>query len=84
MTACDPVLQRQLPLIEKIISDEIWLEGERRGHPVDRRDRIVRENVCRVVLRMGQEMRQRVMADIAAERLQHMPAVSESAQCVAA
>ena len=32
MKTCDPILFRQLPMIKKIIEDETWLEGERRGH----------------------------------------------------
>ena len=57
MNAADPILFRELPLIRKIIQDEIWLEGERRGCHVDPRDPIVLENVCRVVLRVGQDLR---------------------------
>jgi hypothetical protein len=59
MNCPDPVLQRQLPMIQKIIADETWLEGERRGGPVAPTDAVVRENVCQVVLRVGAEMRAR-------------------------
>lgn len=68
MNLPDPVLARQLPLIAKIVSDETWLEGERRGRPVAPEDTAVRENVCLVVLRLGQEMRQQVLREMAAER----------------
>lgn len=54
----DKVLFRQLPIIAKIIRDETWLEGERRGCAVGEDDPAVRENVCRVVLRVGAELRQ--------------------------
>ena len=54
----DPVIHRQLPIIAKIIQDETWLEGERRGSPVSDQDPAVRENVCRVILRVGHELRQ--------------------------
>ena len=53
----DPVLLRELPMIHKIIADETWLEGERRGRWVSPSDPAVRENVCRVVLRIGRELR---------------------------
>ena len=53
----DPIMVRQFPVIHKIIADETWLEGERRGRPVLPSDPVVRENVCRVVLRIGQELR---------------------------
>lgn len=56
--ARDKVLLRQLPIIAKIIRDETWLEGERRGCAIGEDDPVVRENVCRVVLRVGAELRQ--------------------------
>ncbi len=68
MNQPDPVLTRQLPLIAKIVADETWLEGERRGGPVAAEDTAVRENVCLVVLRMGHEMRQQVLREMAAEK----------------
>jgi len=57
MAALDPVMFRQLPLIQQIIADETWLEGERRGCAVASDDPVVRENVCLVVLRVGAAMR---------------------------
>ncbi|HUR56576.1 MAG TPA: hypothetical protein VM029_02625, partial [Opitutaceae bacterium] len=60
--ASDPILQHQLQSVKQIIDDETWLEGERRGCPVAPDDRVVRENVCRIVLRVGQQMRQAAMA----------------------
>ena len=53
----DPVLYKEIPVIKKIIQDETWLEGERRGCPVSPSDRVVRENVCRVILQIGQQLR---------------------------
>jgi hypothetical protein len=57
MNPCDPILFRQLPVIQKIIQDETWLEGERRGCQVLPNDHVVRENVCRIVMRIGQQLR---------------------------
>ena len=54
----DPVVVRQLPLIQKIIEDETWLEGERRGRHVAPDDPVVRDTVCQVVLRVGQQLRE--------------------------
>ncbi|MBI5381831.1 MAG: hypothetical protein HZA31_08020 [Opitutae bacterium] len=62
------VTHRQLAVIEKIIQDETWLEGERRGAPVSPKDPVVLENVCGVVLRIGQELRDRLTADFIAAR----------------
>jgi hypothetical protein len=58
----DPVIRRQLPTIAKIIQDETWLEGERRRQPVSPNDPAVRENVCQVILRVGQDLRDRAIA----------------------
>ena len=58
----DPVVQRQFPVIVKIVQDETWLEGERRGQAVSAHDPTVVENVCQVVLRVGGELRERFAA----------------------
>ena len=44
-------------MIHKIINDETWLEGERRGCCVSPHDPVVRDSVCAVVLRIGQQLR---------------------------
>jgi hypothetical protein len=44
-------------MIQKIIHDETWVEGERRGCPVEATDPVIRENVACVVLRVGAQMR---------------------------
>jgi hypothetical protein len=62
MAALDPILFRQFPLIQKIVADETWLEGERRGCWVSADDPVVKENVCLVILRVGAEMRAAVTA----------------------
>jgi hypothetical protein len=56
----DPVLFRQLPHIAKIIADETWFEGERRGCFVSPEDPVVRDRVCAVILRVGAELRARL------------------------
>jgi hypothetical protein len=61
----DPILASQLPMIEKIIADETWLEGERRGCWVSPKDPVVRENVCRIILRVGQQLRERAQLNAA-------------------
>jgi hypothetical protein len=57
MRSADPTLLRQLPLIRKIIDDETWLEGERRGCSVSPQDPRVRLKVAEIVLRVGAELR---------------------------
>ena len=49
----DPVVARQLPMIQEVIRNETWLEGERRGRPVSPSDPVVRAKVCEIVLREG-------------------------------
>lgn len=61
----DPVVYRELPVIQKIIHDETWLEGERRGRYVSSDDPVVREKVCEVVLTIGAQLREKVLADCA-------------------
>jgi hypothetical protein len=67
MAQLDPLIFREIPVIQKIIQDEAWYEGERRGCPVPPDDPVVRENVCQVVLRIGQELRETILAQIAAK-----------------
>ncbi len=58
MCALDPIILYELSMINQIIRDETWLEAERRGYCVPADDRIVRDNVCGVVLRIGQQLRE--------------------------
>jgi hypothetical protein len=58
--AKDAFLFRELQVIQKIIHDETWLEGERRGCYVSPNDPVVRERVCGVILRIGQSLRDSV------------------------
>ena len=57
MNSPDPIVYLQLPVIRQIVTDETYLEAERRGCAVLSDDRVVRENVCLVVLRIGAELR---------------------------
>jgi hypothetical protein len=61
----DPIISCEIPMIQKIIQDETWLEGERRGCLVVSWDPVVQEHVCEVVLRIGMELRRRAMAQVA-------------------
>ena len=67
MAQLDPVVFRELPVIQKVIDDETWYEGERRGCYVSQDDPVVRENVCMVILRIGRELRERFTAQLAAQ-----------------
>ena len=60
MCAEQVIVLHELPAIEKIVRDETWLEGERRGCWVDPHDPAVTEKVCEIILRLGAEMRAKV------------------------
>ncbi|MEO6993232.1 MAG: hypothetical protein ABI273_06365 [Lacunisphaera sp.] len=66
MAPIDPVVFRELPVIQKVIDDETWYEGERRGCYVSPEDPVVRENVCMVILRIGRELRATFTAQLTA------------------
>jgi hypothetical protein len=78
MLELDPIIFREIPVIEKIIQDETWFEGERRGCSVSPDDPAVQEKVCRVILRIGRELRESILSDIAASSGQELSSVSES------
>lgn len=58
MSSPDPVILRELPVIQKIIADETWLEGERRGRYVSSNDPVVQERVCDIILSIGEKLRE--------------------------
>jgi hypothetical protein len=68
MKAVDPIVFLELHIIQKIIDDEIWLEGERRGCAVDPNDPVVIASVCEIVLRIGAELRARTQARLKGRR----------------
>ena len=49
-----------------MIADETGYEGERRGCLVDSEDAVVRENVCLVILRIGRELLESLLVELAA------------------
>ena len=57
-TDSNRILFREIPMVHKIIRDETWLEGERRGCEVSPLDTVVCENVCRIVLKHGHQIRE--------------------------
>ena len=65
----DPVVFRELPVIQKVIDDETWYEGERRGCYVSSEDPVVREKVCSIILRIGCELRETFAAQLSAQAL---------------
>jgi hypothetical protein len=74
----DPVVLNEIPFIRKIIRDETWYEGERRGCWVSSDDPVVKENVCRVICRVGEELRRTLTAQLAANAEPVECPVSES------
>ncbi len=72
MAQLDPVIFRELVAIQKIIDDEIWFEGERRGCWVSPDDPVVLEKVYEVILRLGLELRANLLAEMAMETNVHL------------
>jgi hypothetical protein len=68
------ILTHQCSVIEKIIRDETWLEGERRGRFVPSSDRVVRENVCRIVLGIGAQIRASALKALESEQANNQAA----------
>jgi hypothetical protein len=65
MNQNDPVILGEMPVIESVIRNEVWLEGERRGCEVSPHDPVVRGHVCEVILRIGCELRESVTTQLA-------------------
>lgn len=60
MTAMSEFIREELPEVERIVRDECWLEGERRGSPVPPTDPAVRARVADIILAgAGAEIRGR-------------------------
>lgn len=48
----------EIPDVRRIVEDECWLEGERRGMPVDPRDEVIQVRVAEIILSgMGERLR---------------------------
>lgn len=43
-------IQMEILEIAQIVRDECWLEGERRGTPVDLKDEVVQARVAEIIL----------------------------------
>ena len=50
------IIKAEIPLVEKIIRDETWYEGERRRCSVDSRDAAVRKRVMEVIIQCGDKI----------------------------
>lgn len=54
-------IQDEIAEVRKIVETECWLEGERRGTPVDPSDEIVQKRVADIILSgVGNELRQKL------------------------
>ena len=40
----------EIPDVRAIVQNECWLEGERRGCPVDSRDQVIQQRVADIIL----------------------------------
>ena len=58
ITTPDSIVLHKPPVIHKVIEDGKWFEGGRCGRWVSASDPVVRGNVCRVVRRIGHQLRE--------------------------
>jgi len=57
-------IRSEIPDVKSIVDNECWLEGERRGQPVDPADETVRERVADIILSgVGAYLRQKLGAN---------------------
>jgi hypothetical protein len=51
-------IRSEFPEVERIVQNECWLEGERRGTPVDPNDAVVQKRVAEIILSgFGEKLR---------------------------
>ena len=51
-------IQAEIPEVRKLLDDECWFEGERRGAGVDPLDEVVQNRVAEIILSgMGERLR---------------------------
>jgi hypothetical protein len=67
MAPLDPIVSQEIPIIQKIIQDETWFEGERRGCFVSPDDPVVVDHVSEIILRIGSDMREMISARFSSE-----------------
>lgn len=59
------IIRAEITDVESIVEDECWLEGERRGHRVDRHDPAVQLRVADIILRgAGATLRRKHLSKI--------------------
>jgi hypothetical protein len=53
------MIAAELPAVRRMVDEECWLEGERRGMPVDPSDEVVQSKVAELILSgVGQQLRE--------------------------
>lgn len=67
MAQLDPIIFREIPVIERVIQDETWYEAQRRGCFVSPEDPVVQDNVCAIILRIGWELCERFRVQLEAD-----------------
>ena len=57
------VIRAEIPDVQCIVDEECWLEAERRGQAVDRRDPVVQKRVADIILSgTGEYLRRKYLA----------------------
>lgn len=60
------ILKEEIPIVEKMVQDECWYQGERVHHPVDPRE--VEPKIEKIILEAGHEMRKEAIVKIKSKK----------------
>jgi hypothetical protein len=58
------LIKAEIPIVEKIIRDETWYEGERRGCCVSPEDSIVVRRVCKIIQQYDPVIRHQALGSV--------------------
>ena len=58
------IISAEIPIVNKIIDDECWYEGERRNMYVPRDDKIVQEHVIDIIIHTGHTIREEAIINL--------------------
>jgi len=64
----EEIILEEITEVQRIIADETWYEGERRGQPVRANDPVVQKHVHEIINEFGMDLHQRAMYRILNKR----------------
>jgi hypothetical protein len=67
----EEVIKAEIPIIEKIVRDETWYEGERQGHSVNAEDPTVSKKVAEILNKYGNKIYDEALEHVKEEHKHH-------------